>query len=47
MMSDTILEYKPVEDSFIELGTMAEARSAHSVSVVKYSDFFPSHWCNI
>ena len=40
---DTILEYDTTDDSFTQIGTMAQARDQHAVSLVKLVDF--SQWC--
>ena len=40
---DTILEYFPDTDSWIEVGKMKEAKRSHAVSVVRFEDY--SEWC--
>ena len=40
---DSILEYDFTNDSYTQIGTMAQAREWHAVTVVQYRDF--SDWC--
>ena len=40
---DSILEYDFTNDSYTQIGTMAQAREWHAVTVVQYRDF--SEWC--
>ena len=41
--SDTILEYDIIGNSYTQIGTMAQGRGLHAISVVNYEDY--SKWC--
>ena len=41
---DDILEFNPLENTFVPLGHMTQARGQHAISVVQVMDY--TQWCH-